>query len=433
MCDCVRVTFRYRCRHKHRKVFKCWAYNFKENHPCLGWLLPSCEPARTSKRKDRLCDKCLDHFSRYGDNAAFVADKFMAYKKIYGLSRKAIDPETVPRDEYLTSEERKQLRVQSNQPFHPNSPMRAGRAPTAQKTHLQPPPPVHQNKFRHRRPTPFEPHLKPPSPSASSFDLAARGALPSDYALSPKAPCPPVREHGTGEPIDLSDLVEPESDLEEDIILQGRPMSRSPHQPQALPHIRRKPVPQKSRCSLVRKMDEAAENIVITGYPNPESPDYPSVPQLVKAPKKPSWREDTPRPWATDSEGSEAAGTPRHPAAAPAAAAVSNSAPKSAPDSILIPGCSRHGTDYFDGCLQCRKGFFRERGLPSPTDEFVLKPAPNSAPSRPVTVSPRHRYTCAVQSSCYCRLDEAGNLVGPRCPPCCERETLKQKFGMDWI
>ncbi|KAI1080176.1 hypothetical protein F5B20DRAFT_541082 [Whalleya microplaca] len=446
MCDCVRVTLRYRCRHKYRKVIRCWAYNFKEYHSCLGTCLPMCDPARVSKRKDKFCAACRDYFSRYGDNADYVIEKFVAYKQNNGLSREAIDPKTVSRSSYLTTEERRQLRAGGNQPFHPKSPMRATQAPALPPlTHLQLPPPAHHSQHRHRRPTPFEPNLQPSSGSDCSFDLAAEGILATDYALSPPGPEYPVREHGTGLPIDLSDLVDPEPDHDHGVP-RGRPLSCSPKQPVA---IRRKPlVNVKSACSLVKKIDEMAITTQIAGYPNPESPNYPRVPKLQRAPKKPSWRRDTPRPYETQFSDEESASSqqaadafnlslksaPLHPARYYLPYKPSADFPPSQHSAVTsAPACPRHGNDYFDGCLNCRKGFFRERGLPSPTDEFVYQPALSSAPERPVTVSPKRRFTCAIQSACYCRSDSKGNHTGPKCPPCRERESLKQQLGMEWI
>ncbi|KAI0431980.1 hypothetical protein F5Y09DRAFT_171328 [Xylaria sp. FL1042] len=105
------------------------------------------------------------------------------------------------------------------------------------------------------------------------------------------------------------------------------------------------------------------------------------------------------------------------------------------------PNKHRKTTDDDDGsgggggdeCTECRGAFFKERGLPSKPhverDCQSARPAPRS----PVLVSvdvPQHRYSCAVQSTCYCD-DE--NDKGDKCPSCRERDAVAEALQTTWI
>ncbi|KAL7621338.1 hypothetical protein AAE478_008659 [Parahypoxylon ruwenzoriense] len=481
-CDCTRITFRYRCGHKQRDVYKCWRYVFKHDNLCLGALLPSCRPVRISTDVGhRVCSQCHEYFAkRFGRDAApWVTQKFLEYKDRW-WQRKAIDPTTVPYGAYITSAELAQLGVRTaatvtNQPFRPRSPMTVVTPWSAPVTQLRPPPPIAQRgRIREHHGLQSKPQVKPPGPSSRPPNRIPRKPLPRSHAGGSKkaaaVPEPvyqPVVEYGTGEEINLTDLVsdaELEDDFEYNPIYRGRPLTRSPQQPTAR-HPKKTPKDprqQQSGSSLVNRITEVAETIEIAGYPNPESRNFPSVPKISVAPRVPSWRSDTPHPAAGVGSGSgggiyrqirypSRTSTPfSHRAGVPAL----HSAPmryvtvRTAPSVSSLTGIVEQvrtlsADDISIPPLRTPapgSGIqrFRERGVPSALHlaegntsrhgetQQALSPTSGTL----VTIStPSPSYSCAVQS-CYCSPTDKDNKV---CPSCRERRRLERELQMQWI
>ncbi|KAH9895446.1 hypothetical protein F4778DRAFT_272887 [Xylariomycetidae sp. FL2044] len=219
-CGCQRLTFRYTCGHKSRSITRCYTYDFKRNHPCLGCFMPECRPNRRSTRADNVCSLCVQHFAQYGRHAPQIIESFFRYKARKDL-RGPIDPSTVTPQAYIPPPLLAQLagaglKIQPRG-YRAKSPMRVAPPPLSARPVLwQPtggimPPPrlppvpasskLNQKKIR-RVPTKFERQLKPPSPSES----ATAGLAVTDAQM--------------GEEIDLTDLVL--SDMEERHLHQGR-------------------------------------------------------------------------------------------------------------------------------------------------------------------------------------------------------------------
>ncbi|KAI1343204.1 hypothetical protein F5Y15DRAFT_227797 [Xylariaceae sp. FL0016] len=187
-CGCQHTTYVCVCRHKERVVRRCWTYVFKKEHSCLGSFFANCHPQRRKKRISRVCELCDKFFhERYGSKyAKFVAGKFIAYKESKGCAKMVVDPASVPRETYLSAEDLVMVEATSSQPFRPKSPMEYSRP--------------------------------------NSFDIAAQGALPHDYYVEDA-----VIDTATGQVIDLSDLIDEEPDLNNDIQGESPELSLPKH------------------------------------------------------------------------------------------------------------------------------------------------------------------------------------------------------------
>ncbi|KAI2634741.1 hypothetical protein GGS26DRAFT_522812 [Hypomontagnella submonticulosa] len=493
-CDCRRITFRFACRHKEREYHRCWRYNSKKDYPCMGVLIPACQAFRLHTNVPRVCSECYDFFvDSFGTRAAHhVSQRFLEFKEHRGLSKQALDPATVPREAYVSSYEIAIIQRaggrNTNQPFRAVSPMRAtpARAPLAEPQ--QPPPVVHRTRHSERsRPVcPIRAQLKSASTSTSgkkpisrkpvptrNQDSKAvisrpvpRGIQPSSYkatirnrGVASAAVGGPVREHATGQPIDLTDLVddaEPNSYYQYPPSARGRPLSHSPIQPMPRrPSGTQRPRDQHSDCSLVKRITEAAETVEIAGYPNPDDSDLPSVPQIGKAPKIPAWRQDTPHPEAgvRDSRRARSYGdslSPRRLEPLPLRTAPATftrtkrstesltSRPARSPsrDVVPVPPVRTSGVRVPNSAH-----YYREQGVPSSAyleessnndedEEQQGRDGAYSPPAMLVSIStPSPAFSCAVQS-CFCDAEDADDDV---CPSCLERRRLRRRLQGKWI
>ncbi|KAI2466490.1 hypothetical protein F4781DRAFT_352831 [Annulohypoxylon bovei var. microspora] len=485
-CPCRRLTVRYACRHKEREFYKCWRYQFRRDYSCLGAFVSNCETEQMRIVVPRVCNKCLEYFLGAFDkeSAYYVSKRFLEFKANNGLSKEVINPETINLAAYITSAELATLRActppSSGQPFRPRSPMRATQSRVPPPTELQQPEPViHRNRHGDRhssrsktrsksaKPSKKKPIPRKPVPSQTKISKAsiskpiAHWAVPSEPNTGgsnlesfPAIPENTVVEHGSNQPIDLSDLVENEYDdyVDYGAISHGRALNRTPYQPlpMRLNHAAKAPRPQPSDSSLVKRITKLAETTEIMGYPNPEKRNLPSVPKLTKPPKVPTWRVETPHPEApadikgkgkqTRSQSAMLLSRPRDLSPlrripTPATATYIRRARASSESPMPPMDTPLRDTLQLPPLRTAALKSFRERGIPSAA--FLLEEnigdKIQTVPSSPAVLvsvnTPSPSYSCAVQS-CYCTPDEADNQV---CPSCRERRRLERELQMKWI
>ncbi|KAI5921839.1 hypothetical protein F4810DRAFT_676083 [Camillea tinctor] len=316
MCTCERITFRCICRHKERRIERCWSYQFKKNNLCFAAIMPMCKSHKRHVQLDRLCDLCQEYFTtRYRNKnvAKTVVAKFLEYKESKGWGKKAIDPHTVPREVYITAADLDAL----NRMYPQSQPQ-----PRPQKgvpAQVRAPPQVYRAQLREQT-----------IPKSNGYFVSG-GRSPARRHPPPPPPPPPpaaVVEHGTGEPIELEDLVTSDTEANEPYYhhhhhhaqaalpqLQHlaadkyREPPRDSASPQSAflkhpkPHLNlrsQKPAPARpqrtgdsqglmtpSDITVVKNLTARAQAWT---YPNPETPQYPDVPHIVSAPRTPSWR-----------------------------------------------------------------------------------------------------------------------------------------------
>ncbi|KAI0602643.1 hypothetical protein F4775DRAFT_600668 [Biscogniauxia sp. FL1348] len=504
MCNCERITYRCTCRHKERKIQRCWSYQLKKSNLCLAAVMPVCKTHKRHVKLNRLCGACDEYFStRYGDKNVVrsVVARFLAYKEAKGWGKKTIDPHTVPREVYITAADLDGLRqMYPHQPQprtarHPGSPLQAGvgvgvgpqRALPAQ---VRAPPQVYRPQLREK--------AIPPS-----GQVMRGGRSPAHHA-----PAAAVVEYGTGSAIELDDLV---ADSPSDAALPelrhlAADRYREPPTPASATSLQHpKPrVSLRSRVSGERpdraattSASSASSDISVvrhltsqartwTWFPNPESPQYPEVPQIASAPRTPSWRAvqlleekqrqkrehkkqckgKSPVPGsAKSSSSSSSTGTrsssttttyhvlasPSSPSGPSLARVLSPShthvvvPPPQRLEGVLVhaPFSSPSTTNPrprppYTAPGDSNMRFFREHGVapsPSPSPSSTRLECRSAPPALQVSVHvPSPNFSCAVQAQCFCgKGDENGKGKREKCPACAERERLQRQFKMDWI
>ncbi|KAI1460251.1 hypothetical protein F4805DRAFT_20746 [Annulohypoxylon moriforme] len=495
-CTCKRLTIRYACRHKEREFDRCWRYQFKRDCPCVGVVVSDCEAEVSRVAVPRVCSKCFEFFlNAFGRKAAYhVSKKFLEFKGNNGLSREVIDPSRVPPEAYISSAELATLDSSTTywrgQPFRPESPMRATRSQDLPSTDIQPPEPVvHRNRHGDRRQQRSKMRSKSPKsskkktiprkpvPTKTKGKISKRDISPpvlqrtvpntaliptggSDFESFPVISDNTVVEHGTNEPIDLSDLVEDESadHLDHDMIYHGRARNHSMHQtpPITLKQVLKDSRPQLSTSSLVKKITTMAETTKIMSCSSSKK-DLPSVPKLEKAPKVPAWRVETPSPEPESepepSKGKYKGKQGRSKSALPLSRKRDLSPPpmppipatatylvraKASSESLKGPGdASLRDTLQIPPLPRTAGlGGFREKGIPSAA--VMLKQ--NAGEQMPIAQSPTvlvsvstpsPSYSCAVQS-CYCSDAPEGDDAQV-CPSCLERRRLEPELQAKWL
>ncbi|KAI1635834.1 hypothetical protein F4809DRAFT_663499 [Biscogniauxia mediterranea] len=482
MCNCERITYRCICRHKERKIQRCWSYPLKKSNLCLAAVMPVCKTHKRHVKLTRLCDVCDEYFAtRYGDKDVVkaVAARFLAYKEAKGWGKKAIDPHTVPREVYVTAADLDALRqMYPHQPpprsgyHHPGVPTRrplqagagSGSSRGPSPAQVRAPPQVYRTQLREKA-IPPRGHLPPPPPPAAA-----------------------VVEYGTGEPIELGDLVgsdtEPDAALPElrhlaadqyrspassssaflqhpvpRVSLRGRGVSGQSQTPMTTSSS------SGSDISVVRHLTDAARTWT---YPNPESPRYPEVPRLAPAPRTAGWRGQRKHKQSKSSSSSSAGSrssstttttTTYHVRASPSGSGSGPSLARvlspshthvvvpppqrlegvlvHAPLSTTLTHTARPPYTAPGGGGDCPNVlFYRERGVaPSPSLAAAARRGCRSAPPALLQVSvhaPPPSFSCAVQAQCFCGHGDKGKET-ERCPACAERETFRRQLKMDWI
>ncbi|KAI1101513.1 hypothetical protein F4804DRAFT_315755 [Jackrogersella minutella] len=311
--------------------------------------------------------------------------------------------------------------------------------PSKRKPIPRKPVPVRSKESKARSPSPAIRRIKLSDPTTGMYSTESFQAIPEHTVL----------EHGTNQPIDLSDLVE-NDDTEYysyDPVPRGRALSRSPQQPIPLRsrQVRKDPRHQPSDSSLVKRITKMAETMEFTGYPNLERRDMPSVPKLTKAPKVPAWRKDTPHP-AASSKGKHARSQSALPIShmkeasslrtAPATYVVrARASTDSLPGGMTQTGPRSRENSYLPPPRTAELRSFREQGIPSAA--FLREEingekiqTVHSGTAMLVSIStPSPSYSCAVQS-CYCTPEDEDDQV---CPSCRERRRLERELQMKWI
>ncbi|KAI8957104.1 hypothetical protein F5Y11DRAFT_340822 [Daldinia sp. FL1419] len=475
-CHCKRLTIRYACRHKEQEFFRCWRYNFVKNYFCVGSMVPECDPVRSTEYVHKVCHDCLDYFSEeFGRTAAYsVSQKFLEYKYNNGMHNQAINPRTIPRDKYTVSQaalQRLTERVREDEIarsaenptmarrklelFQVPSPREISRVlndspamtpqlsrPVRRSRHQI----IHEERCRAHR---MDEHVVPLRRMPVYYRSAPINNT-SPYS-SPSSSCPmipettvgsPVREHGTGTPIDLSDLVD--DDFDDPPAARGKPPSGPPIQPRPIrPRAKTGPLPSKrSDCSLVQRMTEKAEEIEMRGY---QQEDVIRVPAIKGAPKIPTWRTDSPN----SAGGIDVLGQPMKTVSYVESKHVERipkirTAPakfvrvKSSADSPMLKTASPVGgvsipRPRVSGVrLPNSMTFYHERGIPS--DNYMEKDSQtgddDDTPSSLISVStPPLAFSCGIQPCLYPSNGSNCN----ECFSCRERQRTERKWRVGWI
>ncbi|OTB12814.1 hypothetical protein K445DRAFT_14395 [Daldinia sp. EC12] len=486
-CDCKRLTIRYACRHKEQEFYRCWRYNITQNYFCVGQILTSCDPERSSEFVHRVCHDCMDYFAQeFGNKAAFpVSQKFLEYKFNKGINNQAVDPRTISYDEYITSQASLQKLAENarvgettrareaeytgeagvdrrRRPSQESSTVPALKSLNNSLTEIQQPPPVvhrnrhHDSSLRRRRPQ--DVCIEDATSKKRSIGRSIRrkpvparieSSHPASSEYLPAVPemmvgCP-SEERDSNTPIYPSNMVNDEFNYPPGA--RGRPLSGPLVQPKPIrPRTKSKGIAQKeSNCSLVQRITEQAETVEIDGYTSSRQGSVPFIPILYHPPKVPTWRKDTPNP-ACGSVPEERR-TKRvsfverchfieEPKILTAPATFVRGA-KPSVDSLMvetgssvvtvsIPPRRAAGIHLPDSAV-----FFKERGIPTIAYiEEDSQDGDHDDNSTLVSVStPSPSFSCAVQS-CFCNPDD------PRdegCPSCLERQRLEDKWQMQWI
>ncbi|KAK6842586.1 hypothetical protein PG987_003446 [Apiospora arundinis] len=323
MCECKVKTYKYTaCLHRSKTRVLCWKASWRtSNFLCLGQVLTKCKPKKEKKERFGLCTKCTHQFLPYHINDPKYVRKYLKWKENNGYAGKRIHAELVPIEAIFTHASKRK---------HPQqSPMVAAG-------------PRHQQ-------------------SVDSFDLAAAGALSSDYYDSSHSNVSPEG------PVDLSDLT-------------GR-MSLGPLSFRGRPHTGAK--------MLDSYRGGSNETKVTLLSPCNESKLQRRV-RLHAAPKKPRWRSSSP---ATDRDDARRRTyfVMASPSPASSTGYVSHvhsrshtSIPVPPPQTVreIFMGCDEHGQERLTSCAACTEAYFRERGIP---DEAYIREC-NSAPPMVVRV-----------------------------------------------
>ncbi|CAJ2504056.1 Uu.00g114500.m01.CDS01 [Anthostomella pinea] len=463
-CDCRKITKVGLCRHKERIVEKCGVAEFKRNHSCLGALFPKCRPLKRALHMKRVCKVCHQYFAdRFDEEAPRIVKQFLAYKELKGWTKAAMDPESIPAECYLDPKEKALWRLKGTQPFRAKSPMAysgpLGPLPPV-PSYLAPTPDEAQERFKMLMNT-SEDNLN--NPSVESFDLAARGELPSDYDYSPETShrkkarthnYPPVVEHGTGEIIDLDDLVDAEPEYvpaPQAKVSKPAPVvyHQQPHQAlttenlagntvlyhpkpkiRALRHVGPKieqpdsKEEELSEVSLVKRLTQNAATMRIEGYATPEPA---KAFNLESAPR--GRRGRTPPPGPPPSTYFVHASHDRTSPTGSSVRGVSVPPPQRL-DGVLVPVpvCEIHGDRHDFDCRDCRGHYFKEVGVPSDLHRLGCRSTPPQVGLVSVS-TPVSKYSCAVQA-CYC---DGSDDDDDKCLSCHERERLGAEMESDWI
>ncbi|KAI1648813.1 uncharacterized protein F4817DRAFT_55466 [Daldinia loculata] len=493
-CDCKRLTLRYACRHKEQEFYRCWRYNLIRNYFCLGSMLSSCDPVRSSQSVQRVCHDCLDFFAEeFGKKAAIpVSQKFLEYKFNNGLYNQTIDPRTVHRDAYTISKaafqklaegateaknvtEARHAREAENtaeaeitrrrRSLRVPSTMEVPRAPNNSPVGLRPPPPlVHRNRHHdqhHKRPKAQPTHTDAVSSRRNSGQNSVNRKyfpVPNEYSYVISAEtgpfvseigagCP-VREYGSNTPIDLSDLVS--DDFDYPLSARGRPPSGPPVQPKPIrPKTRSYDLPLKrSDCSLVQRITEQAEEFDVRSHPDHENEtvsSLPTFPKLQRAPKVPTWRKDTPAPAAgiggkekivKSVSFAEALNTEHAPRIRTAPATFIRTKPSV--DSLMV----ETGTSLDVVSIPPKRTsgvraldsaiFYHERGIPSTAymEEKSQDGDNDDQSTMLVSISTPSPAFSCAVQSCFCNPEDSDDKV---CLSCLERRQLERKWQMQWI
>ncbi|KAI0019723.1 hypothetical protein F4780DRAFT_430128 [Xylariomycetidae sp. FL0641] len=261
-CGCERHTLRFQCGHKHRLFYDCALREFKKNFCCFAACLPACRRVKRASKIARGCDKCLKYFdSVFGANLGeFIFDQFLDYKRRTGL-RRPIEPATVPKEMYLNPGQLASFRERTGQPFPAADPMRYAPQPPSES----------------------------PESERGSFELAAAGALPDDYESASGSArrasrYPAVTEHGTGETIELDDLVEDDDfeDPHDNLDAEEQFPYQAPQGSAALPQLGHLPSTVVSHSAATPPLHHPRPKET---FANPEDDAYPDVPKLQPAPR----------------------------------------------------------------------------------------------------------------------------------------------------
>ncbi|KAI1488570.1 hypothetical protein F5X96DRAFT_685081 [Biscogniauxia mediterranea] len=462
MCNCERITYRCICRHKERKIQRCWSYQVKKSNLCLAAVMPVCKTHKRHVKLTRLCDVCDEYFAtRYGaknDVVEAVVARFLAYKEAKGWGKKAIDPHTVPREVYITAADLDALR--QTYPHQQSSPPRSG-VPTRQPLQAG----AGSSRAQVRAPPQaYRPHLREKA-------IPLRGHLPP-----PPPPPPPaaaaVIEYGTGAPIELGDLVDSDTEPDDAAALPelrhlAADQYRSPASSAFLQHPQPRVISLRSQMPTTSSSSSSASDISIVRdltnaartwtYPNPESPRYPEVPRLAPAPRAAGWRREQRSKSSAGSRSSSTTTTTYHVRASPSGSSLARVLSPSHTHVVVPPPQRLEGVlaplststtggnprpPYTATGGDCPNMlFYRERGVAPSSPSLAAaavrrgcRSAPPALPQVSVHVPPPS-FSCAVQAQCFCG---HGNGNGKeteteRCPACAERETFRRQLKMDWI
>ncbi|KAK8048679.1 hypothetical protein PG994_010409 [Apiospora phragmitis] len=364
MCDCKVKTYKYTaCQHRSKTRILCWKAGWRTtNFLCLGQVLTRCRPKKERKDRFGLCTQCTHHFLPYHINDPRYVRKYLKWKEDNGYAGRKVDARLVPLEAVFNVGDKGKL--------HQQSPMVAAR--------------------------------QQPQRSVDSFDLAAAGALSSDYASSARS-CSPVRDAGTGMPIDLSDLTKPMSVGLRDLPFRGRAHAGG------------------RMLGLYRANRDAEIKRTLLDPCNERK--LQSRVRLDAAPKTARWRRShhylktTPLPSGRSSSSHDTTAAIGHIRAPPP--------PKPAREYIFM-GCERHGRALRQlDCAACTAAFFRERGVPDATYVCECRSAP---PCLIQVRAPRFSYTCAPQASCLCEPYGVAN-----CLVCVEKASESVKLQANFI
>ncbi|KAI0125211.1 hypothetical protein BJ170DRAFT_727027, partial [Xylariales sp. AK1849] len=378
---CTRKAYTMSCLHKERTRECCWKANFRKENPCMGALFfPRCQPRRLAKKKYGFCAKCEAHFGLSEGISSVHVERYLAYKDQIGSRKTKMSPQSIPVKAVYDAAEVRRLYQQS--------PMRATLSSSVMTRALS---------------------IVSQEPSMISFELAAAGALPSEYAASvhmgeseyedreaedeytdsedeiahaesaakygPMVSSP-VREAGTDQIIDLSDLTERvEYDgpsFVDNMSMKGRG------------HVGR---------AMLNLYIEPPIKTMTLDYCETTSNRH-AVPILSPVPQRPYARSRL-----LVAEPSPTSPTGFHCRVRSRSHSCWIPVPPPQRLEAIWTGCSTHNLHPVMGCIECREGTFRERGIP--TEEYMRDC--RSAPPMLVRVhTPEARFSCAAQPCCVC-------------------------------
>ncbi|KAK8140564.1 hypothetical protein PG984_000630 [Apiospora sp. TS-2023a] len=318
MCDCKVKTYKYTaCQHRSKTRILCWKASWRTtNFLCLGQVLSRCKPKKEKKERFGLCTRCTHHFLPYHINDPRYVRKYLEWKQRNGYEGLKVDARIVP------------IEAVFNNVKNSNK----------------------QGKFRQQSPMLAQQQQR----SVESFELAAAGALDSDYAGSARS----------RSPIDLSDLVS--ADL-------GPPSFRGrAHAGGRMLDL--------YRDSSSNNTDVRETLLSLTPRKERKLFEDTSV-RLNPAPQKPSWRRNS------DKEGKKKAvdngnrvsqtffvvATPSPASRTGFVGHVRSRShtavpvPPPQPLREIFMGCFEHKLDRQPACARCTEAYFRERGVPDET------------------------------------------------------------------
>ncbi|KAK8114100.1 uncharacterized protein PG998_001409 [Apiospora kogelbergensis] len=357
MCDCKVKTYKYTaCLHRSKTRVLCWKASWRtENFLCLGQVITKCKPKKEKRDRYGLCTKCTYRFFPYHVNDPKYVRNYLKWKEDNDYAGKRVDADIIPIEAVFTSANKRRKLAQQ-------SPMVAV-APRQQ-------------------------------PSFDSFNLAADGALSSDYTGSECSRNSPGPE-------DLSDL-------------PGR-LSLGPVSFRGRPHAGAKIL------TLYRHTGSRINNTQTkqTLLPPCNEENLQRQVTLNAAPKKPCWRK---------SETYFVMAVPSHASSTGYISHVRSPSHKSIPVPPPLPArdiftsCTKHGqTGRLPNCADCTEAYFRERGVPV---EAYIREC-RSAP--PCWFASVHRAT-ATHASCQCDTYGSDN-----CLACIEKALESIKLQANFI